>query len=207
MAVLFVLFYCFLRTREPFDKSHGFWENKKEAASEHAFDAALAEALYTFFQQERVQSLADLGCGKADYVKYFRKRQLPADGFDGNPQTPQITNGVARVLDLAEAVRFPRPFDWLMSLEVGEHLPQVFEDIFIGNLHNNNKRGIVLSWAVEGQGGHGHVNERNNDYIRAKIEQLGYVSDPAAESFLRHRATLPWFKQTIMVFRKNYPKE
>ena len=39
-----------------------------------------------------------------------------------------------------------------MSLEVGEHLPQEFENIFIHNLHNNNKSGILLSWAIKGQG-------------------------------------------------------
>ena len=46
-----------------------------------------------------------------------------------------------------------------MSLEVGEHLPKEFEDIFINNLDNNNNYGIVLSWAIKGQGGYGHYNE------------------------------------------------
>ena len=62
-----------------------------------------------------------------------------------------------------------------MSLEVGEHIPKEYEDIFINNLHNNNNKGIILSWAILGQGGFGHVNEQNNDYIKSKMSNLGYI--------------------------------
>ena len=89
-----------------------------------------------------------------------------------------------------------------MSLEVGEHLPKKFEDIFINNLHQNNKNGIVLSWAVKGQGGYGHFNEQNNDYIKSKICKLGYINDIESENQLRKHSSLWWFKNTIMVFRK-----
>jgi hypothetical protein len=89
-----------------------------------------------------------------------------------------------------------------MSLEVGEHLPEQFEDIFINNLHNNNKYGIVLSWAVKDQGGLGHYNEQDNEYIKTKFSNLGYTNDVEAENKLREDSTLWWFKNTIMVFRK-----
>jgi hypothetical protein len=89
-----------------------------------------------------------------------------------------------------------------LSLEVGEHLPSEFEDTFINNLHNNNKYGMVLSWAIEGQGGHGHFNERNNDYIKSKICELGYLNDIYSENILRKNSTCCYFKNTIMVFRK-----
>ena len=89
-----------------------------------------------------------------------------------------------------------------MSLEVGEHLPQQFEDIFIHNLHNNNKYGILLSWAIKGQGGYGHCNEQDNDYIKSKICELGYTNDFESENKLRNDSSLYWFKNTIMVFRK-----
>ena len=93
-----------------------------------------------------------------------------------------------------------------MSLEVEEHLPKEFEDIFINNLDNNNNYGIVLSWAIKGQGGYGHYNEQNNDYIKEKIMKLGYINDIKAENILRKKSTLWWFKNTIMVFRKNAKK-
>jgi hypothetical protein len=77
-----------------------------------------------------------------------------------------------------------------------------FENVFINNLHNNNKKGIVLSWATIGQGGRGHINEQNNDYIKNKIIKLGYINDIEAETKMRNAASLTWFKNTLMVFRK-----
>ena len=180
---------------------HGFWEGE-EAESQHVYDSSLSNSLLEFFKHENAHNVCDFGCGMGCYVKHFSENGLNATGYDGNPKTPELTNGMCNVLDLAEPVRLDSPFSWAMSLEVGEHLPPQFEDVFIGNLHNNNKDGIVLSWAVEGQGGHGHYNERNNDYIKSKICELGYINDTQAEDQLRSSSTLSWFKNTIMVFRK-----
>lgn len=184
--------------------ANGFWEGNDPAIQEnHHYDATLANALVQFFKNENVQLLADLGCGDGKYVKTFRENAINAYGVDGNPNTPEYTNNMCGVLDLSIPFKFSESIDWVMSLEVGEHLPKQFEDIFIFNLHNNNKTGIVLSWALEGQGGYGHFNERNNDYIKNKICSLGYTNDVAAENFLRSNATLWWFRNTVMVFRKN----
>ena len=60
-----------------------------------------------------------------------------------------------------------------------------------------------MSWAVPGQGGDGHVNERDNSYIRSKFEALGYTSDVDAEKVFRKNCDLWWFKKTIFCFRKN----
>ena len=95
----------------------------------------------------------------------FIDNKINAHGYDGNPNTPELTNNICKILDLSIPTKFDEPFSWVMSLEVGEHLPSKFEDIFINNLHNNNVDGILLSWALKGQGGDGHVNEQNNDYI------------------------------------------
>ncbi len=182
----------------------GYWVGG-EAQSQHWHDPQLSIGLISFFERECPKGrIVDLGCGMGNYVKDFRREGLDAVGFDGNPNTPELTNGVCGVKDLSEPFTCFPPYDWVMSLEVGEHLPKQFEDTFIQNLHNNNMYGIVLSWAIEGQGGHGHVNERNNDYIRAKFEAIGYESDMVSEKFLRRVATLGWFKNTIMVFRRKH---
>jgi cyclopropane fatty-acyl-phospholipid synthase-like methyltransferase len=181
---------------------NGYWQGC-EAQSQHAHDGNLAKALVKFLKNENVETLCDFGCGMGKYVKYFIDNNINAVGFDGNPNTPELTNNLCKVLDLSEPVKFPILFDWVLSLEVGEHLPKKFEDIFINNLHTNNKNGIILSWAVKGQGGHGHFNEQNNDYVKKKICSLGYYNDVENENFLRKSSNLWWFKNTIMVFRKN----
>ena len=182
--------------------ANGYW-NGIDASCTYNHDVSLGVSLTNFFKIENAKSLVDFGCGMGDYVKTFQENNIKATGFDGNPSTLTLTNNLCEVLDLSVPKKFDEPFDWVMSLEVGEHLPQQFEDIFIQNLHNNNKYGIVLSWAVKGQCGHGHFNCQNNDYIKSKICKLGYANDIESENKLRQDSTLCWFKNTIMVFRKS----
>ncbi|WP_245562228.1 hypothetical protein [Niabella aurantiaca] len=57
-----------------------------------------------------------------------------------------------------------------------------------------------MSWAIEGQGGDGHVNCRNNDYIIKEMRQRGFVEFEDAKLFLRSMASYSWFKNSLMVF-------
>ena len=59
----------------------------------------------------------------------------------------------------------PGLHDAVLSLEVGEHIPEDYEDIYLENLDRHADKIIILSWAVPEQGGFGHVNERDNGYI------------------------------------------
>lgn len=183
---------------------HGFWENMTDAdiQKEHCFDLNLCNSIINFLKNEGASKVVDFGCGTGQYVEKFIARGINTDGFDGNPDTPRITKGLGKVLDFTNPIVFEQPYDWVMSLEVGEHIPAEFEDVFINNLHKNNKNGIILSWAVKGQGGLGHVNCQNNDYVKSKICGLGYVCDEAAENVMRAHSSLSWFKNTIMVFRR-----
>ena len=177
---------------------NGIWEG---ADVGHFYDSKLASNLVAFFKKVNASSVVDLGCGKGDYVKYLNDNSIKTDGFDGNPDTPKITNNTCGIKDLSKHFKFDNPYDWVMSLEVGEHLPKEFEDTFIKNLHYNNKSGIVLSWAVKGQGGQGHFNEQNNDYVKEQICKLGYINDIESENELRKDVQLWWFKNTLMVFK------
>ena len=126
---------------------------------------------------------------------------IKCGGIDGNPATEKLSAGLATVADLSQTLDLV-PRDWVLSLEVGEHLPRKYEPALIDNLHRHNQRGIVLSWAVPGQGGFGHYNEQPNDYVIEKMTKLGYKYDPSASTQLRSASSLPWFKNTILVFRK-----
>lgn len=169
--------------------------------SEHITDWSLAEGIAKFLKEEGAQTVVDFGCGDGDYVNYYIKQGLIAVGYDGNPVTEEVSGGTCFVMDLSVPVDLGQQFDWVHSLETGEHLPKQYERIFIENLLRHAKDGLVLSWAREGQGGVGHFNERNNDYVKGVLADLGWYSDLEAEERLRSQANVEWFKNTMMVFR------
>jgi len=69
-------------------------------------------------------------------------------------------------------------------------------------LRSHAKKGIILSWAVKGQGGIGHFNEQDNDYIKNTFSEYFFKNDLHAENFLRKNSSVAWFKNTMRVFRK-----
>ncbi|NGX30848.1 MAG: hypothetical protein K940chlam8_00199 [Chlamydiae bacterium] len=178
--------------------AHGYWEENIN----HCYDRELSQALVEFFKSKQVNSIADFGCGDGSYTRMLKASGFHCEGFDGNPFTVEMTDGHGQVLDLAIDQNLDKKYDFVLSLEVGEHIPAEFEETFIQNLHRHNAKGLVLSWAIPNQGGHGHFNEKSNAYIKEKFLQLGYVNNVEAEQFLRSRSTLCWFRNTIMVFEK-----
>ena len=185
------------RVRRPFAKTaaaHGFWLTGSNCG--HYFDDLLAEALC---QQWQGETVIDFGCGKGKYVACLARAGISCRGYDGNPQTRRLASH-CQVADLAERLDVD-PADWVLSLEVGEHIPKEFEAVYLANLAKHARRGIVLSWAVPGQAGRGHVNCQTNDYIRQQLRQLGFQPDCELETRLRAAAWLPWFRHTLMAFR------
>jgi cyclopropane fatty-acyl-phospholipid synthase-like methyltransferase len=169
--------------------------------SEHVTDWSLAEAIVRFLEKEQAETVADFGCGDGHYVNFYIKNNLHAVGYDGNPVTESASGGTCFVRDLSRPIDLEKKFDWVVSLETGEHLPKQYEEIFIDNLVRHVKSGLILSWAIPGQGGTGHFNEQSNNYIKRIFSNLGWFNDIEAEQQLRERAGVPWFKNTVMVFR------
>lgn len=204
-----------VRVGKPRIDDHGFWHGEG-ADQQHAYDPGLGEALTRFFAKHALEKekekekgskaklhVIDFGCGRGEYIRKLNRdaKNVVAKGVDGNPATPALTDGAGQVADLATDLDLGVR-DWVMSIEVAEHLPPKFESAFLKNVHKHNREGVVLSWAVPGQGGHGHFNEQPNDYVREKFREMGYVSDKGTEEFLRNSAHFGYLKQTIMVFRR-----
>lgn len=180
----------------------GCWLIDDPGTKEHAYDKSLARAISEYLKFMSCNDAVDLGCGLGMYVKFLNYVGIPTEGYDGNPHTEKLTHGKCKVLDLAQPISIAK-YDWAISLEVGEHIPEEFEQTFIDNVAKSAKKGIIISWAIEGQGGYGHVNCKNNDYIKEEFAKRGFAPQEEAEKVLRERAHLDWFKNTIMVFKRN----
>jgi len=188
---------------------NGFWNDTQEF---HCFDEKLCSTIIEF-SKSKIKNIIDIGCGNGSYVKKFLDSNFECIGYDGNPITPEITDGLCKVMDLSKPTNLGK-YDLAISLEVGEHIPKQYEQIFIDNVCSSSNN-IIISWAVEGQGGYGHVNCQNNDYIIAEFNRRGYRYDENISKKLRENSTLPWFVNTLMYFEykngliipeENYPQ-
>ena len=172
----------------------GFFTGDSRAG--HCYDKHLAKALLPFLQG----SVIDIGCGGGEYVKFFTEQGIEIQGVDGNPHTNSF-NSMCRVVDLSDRISLGC-FNQVISLEVGEQIPSKYEDNFIWNIANQGAEELFISWAIPGQGGIGHVNCRTNTHVRRVLFKYGYSRNQEVEELLREKATLPWFKNTLMSFRK-----
>lgn len=181
--------------------SKGYWES--DTSDYHVFDKSLCDGLIKYLKDSNIKSLYDFGCGTGDYAKEIIDNNIVCKAYDGNPYTNELTNGIGEVLDLSIPFQLDK-FDCVLSFEVGEHIPVEYEQTFIDNLVNHSNSKIILSWAIEGQGGTGHVNCRNNDYIIKELIKRNFKYDQVASFNLRSYVTNAlWFYNTIMVFNKN----
>lgn len=181
----------------------GYWLSLEEGHfspdAGYFFDTVLAEELSLLLSEK---SICDFGCELGKYVGWLKKHGFECDGFDGNPNTAELTGGMCRTLNLAEPVQLDKKYDSVICLEVGEHIPKKFEAVFLDNLTNHAKETIVLSWAIPGQEGDGHVNCRPNSYVIYQLWKRGFQYRPSQTILLRANCYIPWFKNTLMVFSK-----
>jgi len=178
---------------------NGYWEIPDKT---YRFDKGLANAIANFAADHRVGDIIDVGCGNGAYTFHLRRLGFDVDGYDGNPYTTEVTDGECGVQDFSVPVML-RPRDLLMCLEVAEHIPAGKEYVFIENILAPKSPHIIISWAIEGQGGLGHVNCRNNDYVIDRFAEYGYSLMEEETKKLRKASKIKWFKNTIMVYERS----
>ena len=110
-------------------------------------------------------------------------------GYDGAGGIETYTKGFLKYVDLTQELALPRA-DWVLSLEVGEHITARKEKAFVHNLHAHNCKGVLLSWAKIGTFGHGHVNLHSPAYVRRLFEGLGYRSSSRISMVMRKGVNL-----------------
>jgi glycosyltransferase involved in cell wall biosynthesis/SAM-dependent methyltransferase len=154
--------------------------------------------------------IIDVGCGPGIYVTEMRALGLTAFGVDNDarmPDGPWFSN-----VDLSKegaTILCPdpeTPFDVVLSLEVGEHIPAESADDYVNFIDNTGAGLIYFSAARPGQGGIGHINCQPKSYWVDKFHAAGFWMDPdeteSFVSFMRAGAYMGWLIQNAMVFRR-----
>ena len=186
-------------------------------AKGHFLDAGLADFIAQLAGSDA--TILDVGAGSGMYGAHFHKRRregraapigASVEGaanvasFTRRMGPPGAATDHLNMCNVSDLARRP-VYDWVMSLEVGEHLPTACLSNFLALLHHSNRRGIVLSWAVPGQPGVCHINGRTRQQVLAMANFLGYEADEAASSAARQAAKLSWLKNNVLVLRRPHP--
>lgn len=180
---------------------NGIWDlNTAKTGHKHSFD--LANALANVFTNDL--PVIDLGCGKGFYAQELHEKGYKVHAYEGTPGIEAISY-FPEINELDLTIPFPKKFlsGNVLCLEVGEHIPVHYLNIFIENITSCCSNKLVLSWAVPGQGGQGHVNELPNELVAAMIEKKGFSLSLVETGYLRSNASeCHWFQNTILVFNK-----
>ena len=173
------------------------------AKRKHRFSPGLARALSNWLPPE--DSVIDLGCGIGTYLQTLAQKGYQCLGIEGTigieqiAQFERITNA-----DLA----LPLTVDWprasVLCLEVAEHLSAVDEPILLESIDRYCRQVVVISWAIPGQRGTGHINCRPNSYVYERFQRRGFELWPEATFDLRESVEddVRYFRGALLVFRR-----
>ena len=151
-------------------------------------DRSVAVAVANLLLQHSARSVMDLGCGCGQYLKVFDSLGFLSRGVDLNPYADELSSGLCTLGDITAPLEHQEPSDWILSLEVAEHVPAIFEGAFLENVNRHALQGVVMSWAARTQLDRGHVNMRDPDEVQTIFARLGFGYDEAASSMLRASA-------------------
>ena len=149
-------------------------------------------------------SVIDIGCGTGTWLRAFQEHGV-ADllGIDGD----YVDKGMLQIpeqnfisYNLKDPYRSERRFDLVVSLEVGEHLPDERSDAFVETLTRLGPV-VLFSAAVPHQTGTFHINEQWPDYWAEKFRKQNFT----AVDCLRHKIWNDpqvewWYAQNIFIY-------
>jgi len=115
-----------------------------------------------------------------------------------------LNTRVAQVkfLDLTLPQYWLPRYHWVLCLEVLEHIPSEFESVAMDNIDRAAGHGVVLSWAIPGQQGFYHINNRSPEYVNQTMFERGFSLNLTATFALRKQAINAVLKRNVKVFTR-----
>jgi len=181
----------------------GFW-NGETAHIHHVHSVELSNWICNFLKDNKDKRVYDFGCGLGNYLKDLKDDGFTdLVGYEGDIPKNKVFSRMWEQ-DLTVPITDIYEKGNVISLEVGEHLPSEFQDIFIDNITNACDNYLITSWAIRGQAGFGHVNCLDNHEIIPEFEKRGFKYLP--EESLDARSVIQdycaWFRNTLLIFKK-----
>ena len=161
-----------------------------------------AKQLAQYLLHAGISSVIDVGCGPGNYVAAINDAGIQAVGVDIDDRclgTPGCT-----VCDITASAP-PPAYQAVLSLEVGEHIPEGQAGDYIRYIAGCRPELLIFSAAQPGQGGDGHINCQPKHYWSKLLEGAGYEWDlEATEEFVLFMKAGPhmgWLVNNVMLWR------
>ncbi len=177
---------------------NGIWN--AEHAKHHQSSEKLAKWLAGYLPLH--QPVLDFGCGNGYYIGYLQQLGFSGAGYDGhNIENPLCRNFFVKDLTIPLDLALKGS---VISLEVGEHLPNSAQQTFMQTLVRNCTDHLVLSWAEIGQPGIGHINCRSQEDVINDVESRGFKLNKEATADVRNNIddNCDWFRRTLLIFER-----
>jgi hypothetical protein len=164
-----------------------------------------AERIARYFKERNWLNVLDVGCGPGIYVKAMRELGMNAHGVDIDPRA--ATAPFCTIEDIVVRAHMP----WLcanfvLSLEVGEHIPEKHSWDYIRYIRNCEPKLVVFSAAQPGQGGDGHINCQPRSYWCSRFNWHGYVYDAEQTArfvdYMKSGYHMGWLVNNVMIFKR-----
>jgi len=183
----------------------GYW-NGETAHIHHVHCKELSKWIFNLIKNEdQNKNIYDFGCGLGNYLEDLKKYGLKNHmvGFEGNIPKNKVFSHIVEI-DLTNPVRHIDK-GIVISLEVGEHIPKEFMNVYLDNITTACNSYLITSWAIRGQAGFGHVNCLDNHEIIPEIEKRGFklMEKETEEVRSIDLSEAPWFKNTLLIFKKD----
>lgn len=207
LVALFLYFYCIRRNKNEeykcdINKSENgaFCITKQHPHTgwNYILDLGLATEIGNIFKNK---TIIDLGAGLGQYCDVIRN-YTTCEAYDGAKNVEIVTQGKVKYLNLAKRIEFNCIHDVVLSIEVGEHIPKYYENVFEDNLIKCSKSIIILTWAKIGQGGFNHVNEKERNDVIKKFISKGLKWNSSIYNMLFKSSKINYIKNNLMVFSK-----
>lgn len=140
------------------------------------------------------RSVLDIGCGQGEWLEQF-----DVDVKHGVDIAAPEATGFLRA-DLTDPLHLGREYDLVISVEVGEHLPESAADTYMDSIARHGNQ-VVFSAAVVGQEGVGHINCQPHEYWHDKFRERGYAMFDVIRPIIAndHRVS-PWYRNNLFLY-------
>lgn len=135
------------------------------------------------------RSVLDIGCGQGEWLEWCAAYDV-GERFGVDIAAP---DGDAFLqFDLCEPLNLARHYDLVISVEVGEHLPEEAADTYVDSIARHGDH-VLFSAAVPGQEGVGHINCQPHEYWHRKFEAHGFETRDVIRPRIQNDERVSWW--------------